>query len=382
MFNILNKIRTAITPSSRSVSAPNNKITENWETDKNELNFHADLIRVVGMFLVILLHSAVEPHPIVTQPDQAEVIRWWTVTIYDVISQPGVPLFVLVSGALLLQPSKIEPVKVFLKKRLNRIVLPLLFWSIIYFMYRYFVLNEALTLTSIIHGFETGAYYHFWFMYMIFGIYLITPMIRVLIAHSNRDLIKYSLVLWFIGTAIIPLIGLFESNLLGNRVFLHLEWVGYFILGLYLLKVKIRPLFLYLALFAGIIYSLIGTYLIQLTLGGEKSFFFSEPASANMIIISVTMFLLLRKVPTTKIQNKFPRLKKLIHTIGQNTLPIYLLHVLVLETFQNGYLGIQISLNKFTPAWEIPFLALLTLFICLGIALGLKKIPIVKKLIG
>ena len=175
MFSILNKIRTAITPSSRSVSAPNNKITENWETDKNELNFHADLIRVVGMFLVILLHSAVEPHPIVTQPDQAEVIRWWTVTIYDVISQPGVPLFVLVSGALLLQPSKIEPVKVFLKKRLNRIVLPLLFWSIIYFMYRYFVLNEALTLTSIVHGFETGAYYHFWFMYMIFGIYLITP---------------------------------------------------------------------------------------------------------------------------------------------------------------------------------------------------------------
>ncbi|MCW4022189.1 MAG: acyltransferase family protein [Candidatus Bathyarchaeota archaeon] len=377
-------IRTAATPSDNGVDSSGNKNSQNedCENKKNELSFHADLIRAVGMFLVILLHSAVEPHPIVTVPDQAEVIRWWTVTIYDTLSQPGVPLFVLISGALLLQPYKKEPLKVFLKKRINRIALPFLFWSAVYFVYRFAVLNEILTVTSIIHGLQTGAFYHFWFIYMIFGIYLITPFLRLVIANASRSLLKYGLVLWFFATGIIPVIGLFDSNILGNRVFLHLEWVGYFVLGYYLLKTKIKPRYIYTALFGGIIYTLIATYLIQLTLGGAKSFFFAEPETANMIVISTAMFLLLRNVSATKFQNRFPKITKLVRLISQNTLPIYLMHIIVLETFQNGYLGIQISVNTLTPAWEIPVLAVIALFICLGIALGLKKIPILRKMIG
>ena len=204
----MKRIKKAVTPSGDSIdsSGKNNNEKQKAETNKNEFSFHADLIRAVGMFLVILLHSAVEPHPIVTVPDQAEVIRWWTVTIYDTLSQPGVPLFVLVSGALLLQPYKKEPVKVFLKKRINRIALPFLFWSAIYFVYRS-VLGEALNVTSIIHGLQTGAFYHFWFIYMIFGIYLITPFLRLIIAQASRNLLKYGLILWFFATGIIPVLG-------------------------------------------------------------------------------------------------------------------------------------------------------------------------------
>ena len=130
------------------------------------------------------------------------------------------------------------------------------------------------------------------------------------------------------------------------------------------------------------IYTLIGTYLIQLTLGGAKSFFFAEPETANMIMISVAMFLLLRKVSATKFQTNYPKLRKLLRLISQNTLPIYFLHIIVLETFQNGYLGLRISVNTLPPAWEIPFLAVLTIFICLGITIGLKKIPILQKMNG
>ena len=385
VFKKIQKTGAKGNPNDHGINSLDNQVSvkhKKVDPENNEFSFHADLIRAVAMFLVILLHSAVEPHPIVTQPDQAEVIRWWTVTIYDALSHYGVPLFVMVSGALLLQPWKKEPLIVFLKKRFDRIAFPFFFWSAIYFVYRYAIQNEALTLTSIVNGLETGAFYHFWFIYVIAGIYLITPMLRVLIAHSDRNLIKYSLVLWFIATGIIPIIGLFNNNILGNRVFLHLEWVGYFVLGYYMLKTKIRPMFLYITFFGGLIYTLIGTYLIQLIQGGANSWFFLEPISANMILISVSTFLLLRNVPATKVQNKFPKFCKLIRTISQNTLPIYFFHILVLETFQNGLLGIRISVNTLNPAWEIPFLATLTLFVCLGIVLGLKKIPVLRKLIG
>jgi surface polysaccharide O-acyltransferase-like enzyme len=310
------------------------------------------------------------------------VFRWWTVNIYDSISQACVPLFILLSGALLLQPSKIEPLGIFFKKRLKRIGLPFLLWGIVYFGWRYFVNNETLTLGSILQGIETGPYYHFWFLYMIFGLYLITPILRVLVANSERKILRYSIFLWFVGTAIIPLIGLFDNNILNNKIFLPVGWVGYFILGTYLLKVRIKPLFLSLSLFAGLLVTSIGTYFITLQVGGGSSYFFLNELSANVILTSVSLFLLLRNVSPVRLQNRFPRFDWLIHKIGQNTLPIYLIHVIVLETLQKGYLGFAISVNTLNPAFEIPLLAVITLFISLAIVLLLKKIPLLKRAIG
>ena len=350
--------------------------------EKSEVNFHVDLIRTVAIFLVILLHSAVEPHPIVTQMDQAEVIRWWTVTVYTTISEPCVPLFVLVSGALLLQPSKIEPLGVFFKKRLNRIGLPFVFWGIVYFAWRQFVNGDNLDFGSILHGIETGPYYHFWFLYMILGLYLLTPFIRIIMAHTERNILRYGLILWFIGTAIVPLLGIFDSNILSVRFFLVVGWPGYFVLGAYLLKSRIKPIFLYLSLFIGSLWTMVGTYYMTLLVGGTDSLFFFNTLSANMIILSVAMFMLLKKVSHAQIHNRFPRFDWLIHKIGQNTLPIYLFHVIVLETFQKGLLGFTISVNTLTPAYEIPLLAIIALFVCLGIIMLLKKIPYLRRLIG
>jgi fucose 4-O-acetylase-like acetyltransferase len=90
----------------------------------------------------------------------------------------------------------------------------------------------------------------------------------------------------------------------------------------------------------------------------------------------------LRTVPALKIENKYPKFAKLVHVLGKNTLPIYMMHVIVLETFQKGYLGFQISLNTLNPIWEIPFLAILTTLVCLAITLSLKKIPILQKIVG
>lgn len=351
---------------------------------KSEVNFHVDLMRTVAILLVILVHAAGEPHPIVTVMDQTEVYRWWIVNIYGTLSEACVPLFVLISGALLLQPSKIEPLGVFLKKRLIRIGLPFVFWGIIHFAWRQFVNGEALTVIDIVHGIETGPYYHFWFLYMIAGLYLMTPLLRILIAHAERKLLRYGLIIWFVGTSIIPLLGLLDSNILQNKVFLSglMGWPGYFLLGAYLRDVKIRSRFLYIGLFIGYVWTLIGTYYMSLLVGGIDSYFFYNTSGANMVLISAAMFLLLKKVSPTQIQDRSPKLDWLIHKIGQNTLPMYLVHVIVLETFQNGLLGFSISVNTMNPAYEVPLLTVIALFVCLGIALLLKQIPFLKKVVG
>ena len=142
-----------------------------------------DLIRTVAIVGVILLHAANEA--ILLKMNQAEIYRWWMVNIYQTLGRTGVPLFVMLTGALLLQPSKIEPVRVFFKKRWARIGLPFLFWGAIYFAWDYYADHIALTSSFVFQGILSGPYFQFWYLYMLVGLYLLTPILRVVVAHAT-----------------------------------------------------------------------------------------------------------------------------------------------------------------------------------------------------
>ena len=139
-----------------------------------------DLIRTIAIVGVILLHAANDLT--IQQMGQLEIVRWVTVDIYQSLGRIGVPLFVMLTGALLLQPSKNESISVFFKKRWARIGLPFIFWGAAYFAYDFFVLHQAITTNAIVQGILTGPYYHFWYLYMLAGLYLLTPILRILVA--------------------------------------------------------------------------------------------------------------------------------------------------------------------------------------------------------
>ena len=349
---------------------------------KTEERIPVDLIKTIAIILVIVVHAAIEPHPIVQVMDQTEVIRWFTVTTYDSLARVSVPLFVMLSGALLLQPSKLEPVRVFLKKRLIRLGLPFIFWGTAYFAWRFLVNNEAFSVNSIVQGVLTGPYYHFWFLYMLFGLYLITPVLRVLTRYGERKIIKYFLLLWFLGTAIVPLIVLISGFTVELKLFAVTGWVGYFLLGFYLAERRMRSSTLYTAWLIGFLWTILGTFAVTSLVGGHTGLFFLDYLSASVILASASIFLLLSRISPGAFEIRFSRINRLIRLIGQNTLSIYLLHVMVLESLQKGYFGFQISVNTMNPIVEIPLITIVTLFICAGIVFLLKRIPFVKKVIG
>ena len=91
--------------------------------NNKEIRLPVDLIRTVAIVLVIFLFSFMHPlrgNPNLDIMSPNGVQLWWTSNIYDSISRSAVPLFVMLSGALLLQPTKVnEPLGVFFKKRLE-----------------------------------------------------------------------------------------------------------------------------------------------------------------------------------------------------------------------------------------------------------------------
>ena len=356
---------------------------KNLDPKAGNLSLPVDLIRTFAIVLVIMLHAATEPIQIIDQMSPQGVILWWTTNIYDSLARPAVPLFVMLSGALLLQPAKLgEPLRVFFKKRANRIALPFLFWGLAYFAWRFFVNGESLTANSILEGVLTGPYFHFWFFYLLVGLYLITPVLRVLMAYIDQKTFSFFMLLWFLGTAIMPLLSLFSPLSLNSNVFILTGWIGYFLLGAHFLKSRVRLDALFALLVLGLAWTIIGTYLIVGTMGEQYSQFFYDAKSFSMIGASAALFLLLAAVPPNALAERFPHGNPVLHLIGQNTIPIYLFHVMVLEALQKGFFGFQISLATMTPALEIPLITTVTLLICLGVIYPLTKIHFVKKLIG
>jgi surface polysaccharide O-acyltransferase-like enzyme len=350
----------------------------------NEGNTSVDIIRATAIILVVFLHATGFPYVIPGAITPQVVDNWWTVDIYGGIGPIGLPLFVMLSGFLLLDSSKVEePLGVFFKKRFARIGLPMIFWTIFYFVYSYFVWGNPFSESSVLQGALGGSYFHLWFLYLLVGLYLATPILRVVVSHIEWKKFKYLMVLWFVGTVSVPFINTFGNFSFNPLMFVFTGWVGYFMLGSFLKDVKVkRNWILILGLAIGVLFSIIGVYFVTFIYGERYESFFHESLSFNFIIASVALFLLLTALPSNKFQNSPKVINRLIKWISQNTLPIYLIHIIVLETLEYGFLGFEISIRTENPIFGIPLLAFLTFTITAAIVYPLKKVPYVKRLIG
>lgn len=95
-----------------------------------------DVVRLVAMFTVVCCHSA-DPFNFYPgePPANIDEIKFWGAA-YGAFLRPCVPLFVMITGALLL-PVRGE-ISAFYKKRISRVFWPFLIWSVIYNLFPWF----------------------------------------------------------------------------------------------------------------------------------------------------------------------------------------------------------------------------------------------------
>ena len=337
--------------------------------------------------LVILLHASIEPNLSLDFMSPEGVTFWWTQTAYRSIAIPCVPLFVMLTGVLLLRPEKTdEPLRLFFKKRWKRIGIPVIFWGAIYFVWQFLVRDQTVTADIIFRGILTGPYFHFWFIYILIGLYLITPLLRVIVSYADWKIIKYFLVLWLVGSAVVPLIGLYSdlrnpAFWFQQSLFILTGLVGYYILGAYISRLQWRRRTLFSMYLLSTVFMMLGTYATVGTLGENYAVAFLTSSSITAIPASIGLFLLITSTPNSAME-KHKKTSRVLSVISQNTLPIYLFHVIVLETLENGYLGFQLSVTTFNPVVEIPLVTAVTLLICLAILVPLKKVSYLRRILG
>lgn len=193
-----------------------------------------DLIRLVAILLVIMQHAWTR---LQLDEPSAGTGRFF----YHALVVIGVPLFFMLSGALLLG-APTQPVPDFLRKRFKRLLLPFLLWGTVVYalsvvMHKY---PDISTFTAAVRNYipymlsdKVNASY--WYIFVLIGLYLLTPfMQRALAAPQGKQLTQYGLLLWLawiLLSAYYPQFG--PMRYYSGSAFMYM---GFFLCGHYCVK--------------------------------------------------------------------------------------------------------------------------------------------------
>jgi surface polysaccharide O-acyltransferase-like enzyme len=307
---------------------------------------------------------------------KASIGDWLASDLYNALSRFAVPVFVMISGALLL--NKEYELGGFLKKRLTRIIWPFLLWSLVYVAYSWY--DEELDFNSdvwhniilVLHQLKYGAYYHLWYVYMLIGLYLIIPIISRFVRNAKEKEIKYFLVVWFIVIAFTqPYLSRFWPQV---DVRYFTGYIGYLVLGHYLVHkelpekgLSILLWIFYILCLAGIT---LGTYFISVNTH-SLSMLMYEPLGPFVILYASGIFLLAR-VMVFHLPASLVRLRDIA---GNYSLGIYLCHALFLTLMDDW----GISYKLCNPYISIPVTALVCFILSFVLIFILSKMPVIGK---
>lgn len=154
---------------------------------------YLDALRVVSMFAVMVIHISATGYKEAVPGS----VPWGICLIYNSITRFAVPVFVMISGAVHLNPSKEITMDTVLRKTGNTLVI-FFAWSLLYALadtVGQFPLFSGGYFLAALQKTATG-HYHMWYLYMLAGLYLATPFLRPVAA--DRRLLKQFIVLAFL----------------------------------------------------------------------------------------------------------------------------------------------------------------------------------------
>ncbi|PIE58032.1 MAG: hypothetical protein CSA33_05075 [Desulfobulbus propionicus] len=331
-----------------------------------------DLLRVVACFLVVLLHTSGYKFYIFDE-------YWWASNFYDSLSRCSVPIFFMISGALLL--TKEENIFLFYKKRVQRLLPPIIAWSIIYMLWNYYHGVSYGNLWGWIKTLLKGpVFFHLWYLYSIFGLYLFTPFLRKIYINSSIKEKVIFLFIWFFVSSLPSLSHLFDikANIVSvyNLKYFS-DYIGYFFSGAFLYEYR-RNVTKYniiniLGYMISVFCIMFFTYIFSKKNGSPTEIFYVY--TSIFVIMSSLFFYNICYKAGYIINNLFA---KIIRYLSQLTLGIYCIHILVMDRL---YVYFSINVNMGNVWWSIPLTAVISFCFSAIIILIIKKIKIIRVIV-
>ncbi|RXJ73021.1 hypothetical protein CS022_12045 [Veronia nyctiphanis] len=314
-------------------------------------DMHLDVLRCVAAFSVVMVHALWPYREALGVVPDAD---WLAAVLFNSLNRWGVPIFIMITGALMLSDTRPFEPTVFFVKRAGKVLVPFVVWSLLYAIFsgvhadgvNVDVIREKLAASA-----NTETYYHLGFFYYFLPLYFVIPFLRPLVQRSDTQSLLALNACWLLLCGL--RINGFDLGILTDLIY----YSGYLVLG-YTLKRYAYGLPLWLL--AGALSGLLTYYQVVTASLPEGSY---QPGNwlsyqtLNTVLVSAAVFMSASKLV---IDDK-GRASHAIQVISRYSLGIYLVHPLFLSFFH--------QIDPTPPhAWlVIPILSL----VAFGLSLGL-----------
>lgn len=158
---------------------------------------YLDFLKAVSITGVVIIHTVSS----LTISFDGNSLDWWISHGYNSLVRWTVPMFFLISGALLLSSNKNLSLIEFYRTRVKKLFIPFFIWSLIYF-YIFGIFDKyasPITITTFLRLFLNGNIFNrLWFFYSLLGLYMITPFIRIFVQNATKKSSGFLICLVFI----------------------------------------------------------------------------------------------------------------------------------------------------------------------------------------
>ena len=335
---------------------------------------------------VVLIHAF---SSLVSSGEIRGSATWWIGTSFSLGLSWAVPIFIMVSGALLLASRPGEGAREFYARRLQRIAIPLVVAHLGYFAVRVFLLHEQLTVQRAVNDLlRANVYVQLYFFWIMLGLYLVTPLLRnALEGRDRRELLAIAAAgiafMWAVHAAAITFISVGSPVAIWQPAALTLwiPYVGYFVAGYALRDVVLarRALAATIGLFivaSAVVVWQYGTGGDLLTVALAGGGYQGLPVAVS----AVTLFVIVRTAIRAGSSLAIGPWASTLRQLGDLSLGVFIVHLLVMR-----YAWRLPGLAASTAAQSLPaslVLWLVVLSVSFVACAILARIPVLRRTIG
>ncbi len=307
---------------------------------------------------------------------------WITSNLIETLCYFAVPVFVMLSGATLINYRERYSTREFFKRRVAKTFVPFIVWSGIAIVYN--ILKDGMQIFggtfSLKKLFEivflTRANGTYWFFIVLFALYLSVPLLSAVEKSKRKRVFTYTALVAIFGYSILPLaLGLLKIQM-NNSIQLPVAagyvmflLVGYLIAHYHISKTTRIVIYAFGAL--GFALHFFGTHFLSYRAGAIDGTF-KDYLNIPSVMFSIAVFVF---VYYNKHLPKSPRTIRFVKMLSGTAFGVYLVHQFVIE------IVLHISGFEITTWWWRVFGTMAIYTVCVLAIMVIKKIPIIKNIV-
>lgn len=290
-----------------------------------KLNISISNARAISCILLVVYHSLV----VIKGLHENEISHTYYIILNTIIHmlQFIVPLFLMISGALLLNPQKHISIDHIFKKYIARVFWALVIFTIIYYfidvIFHHIEFDKNFIAIIINKILTNGSWGNLWYLYALIGIYLLLPFYKKIANSISYKEYIYLFAIYILFYCIVKYLQMFDINI-GFYIEVFTIYPLYFFMGDFINRFskcskKDCYLILIIALLAIVIMSI-----LNVKIKGDENYIFSY-SSILTIVYSYSIYSIFIKHELLNFKNK---INKLLYKIDKASFLIYLIHLI------------------------------------------------------